>query len=227
MTILDRTAGIQVVPSPRQGLEVDSGIWVEEIQVERPVVERPVVEHQVVVSVGTDHHCFDRLVGWMDAWLEARASDDSDPSVALAVTIQYGTSTPPRVAQGSSLLAHDELGAAMARATAIVTHGGPATIRDARSAGHRPLVVPRDPARGEHVDDHQIRFTRMLAEKGEIVLCREQDQLYEALDRAIADGSWLRLGSDLRTTETTESIARVGAILDEVMASRRRRLRRG
>ena len=76
-----------------------------------------------------------------------------------------------------------------------MTHGGPATIRDAISAGIRPLVVPRDPTHGEHVDDHQIRFTRMLAEKGEIVLCREQDQLYEALDRAIADASWLRLDS--------------------------------
>ena len=66
MTILDRSTGIQVVPSPRQGLEV-AVAWVEDIE-----VEREAVEHQVVVSVGTDHHAFDRLVGWMDAWLEGR-----------------------------------------------------------------------------------------------------------------------------------------------------------
>lgn len=190
-------------------------------------VEREAVEHQVVVSVGTDHHAFDRLVGWMDLWLEGRVSNPgADPSVSFAVTIQYGTSSAPRVAEGAPLLGHAELGAAMSSARAIVTHGGPATIRDAISAGIRPLVVPRDPTHGEHVDDHQIRFTRMLAEKGEIVLCREQDQLYAALDRAIADESWLRLDSSVGRCETAENIARVGTILDEVMAVRPRRFRR-
>ena len=34
------------------------------------------------------------------------------------------------------------------QADVVVTHGGPATISEARNAGHRPIVVPRDPSPG-------------------------------------------------------------------------------
>lgn len=178
---------------------------------------------EVLVSVGTDTHPFNRLVEWMDEWQAGRSAQASTGELPeCRVTVQYGTSRPPAVAAGSPLMAHPDLQAAMARASAIVTHGGPATIRDARAAGLLPLVVPRDPAFGEHVDDHQIRFTRMLAERGEVVLCREKDQLLAALDRAMVDNTWLRFEDISRSEETAAAIARVGAILDEVIEDGRR-----
>lgn len=183
------------------------------------------VERQIVASVGTDHHAFDRLVDWMDLWL-ANHVGDPQSGVRCSVTMQYGTSRPPRLADGAALLAHQELKLAMASASAVVTHGGPATIRDAFSAGLRPFVVPRDPRFGEHVDDHQIRFTRMLAEQGEIILCRERDQLFEALDRSVSEGAWSRVDRASQQAETQVAIARVAIILDEVLAASRRRRHR-
>ncbi len=171
---------------------------------------------QVFVSVGTDTHPFDRLVDWMDGWL-AGLRQDGPNAVRCLVTIQYGTSRQPAAAAGSPLMEHAALLASMGQACAIVTHGGPATIRDARSVGLLPLVVPRDPRFGEHVDDHQIRFTHMLAEKGDIVLCRGREELVSALDRAVVDNAWLRLPDASRSVETATSIARVGAILDDVV----------
>ena len=47
------------------------------------------------------------------------------------------------------MLGYDELVSAMAEADVVIAQGGPATIMDARSVGHRPIVVPR---RG-HLDE--------------------------------------------------------------------------
>jgi UDP-N-acetylglucosamine transferase subunit ALG13 len=74
------------------------------------------------------------------------------------------------------------------RASAVVTHGGPGTIMDARSHGHTPIVVPRDPRLGEHVDDHQQRFARFLARSGMIVTAYDVDELAVRLELAALVG---------------------------------------
>lgn len=112
----------------------------------------------ICVVVGTDHHPFTRLIAWADAWASRHPSD--------TVTVQFGHSAPPGVAIGVDFLAPPDLAGLMARSDVVITHGGPATISGARAAGHRPLVLARDPGRGEHVDDHQQRFTRWSARRG-------------------------------------------------------------
>lgn len=135
----------------------------------------------VVASVGTDHHRFDRLVGWLDAF--ASANPDVD------VFVQHGSSTPPRVAAGAKLLPLDDLRARFRAADAIVTHGGPATIMDAIDAGCTPLVVPRRPELGEHVDDHQVLFTERLAREGRIVVVDDDVELASRLAHVVHDPS--------------------------------------
>lgn len=117
--------------------------------------------HRILILVGTDHHPFDRLVAWADH-RQTRFPDD-------VVFIQHGQSRGPATAPGVSLLAPAELADRVRDATVVITHGGPGTIADARSGGHRPIVVPRDPGRGEHVDDHQQRFAAWAAERGLVV----------------------------------------------------------
>jgi hypothetical protein len=68
----------------------------------------------------------------------------------------------------------------------VITHGGPGTISDAQRSGHRPIVFPRDPSRGEHVDDHQQRFAAWCAERDLVDLAREVDDL-ERLLAEVAD----------------------------------------
>jgi len=45
----------------------------------------------VLVTVGTDHHPFDRLVGWIDRWA---------PPGRVRLVVQYGTAVPPRGLSG-------------------------------------------------------------------------------------------------------------------------------
>jgi UDP-N-acetylglucosamine transferase subunit ALG13 len=72
----------------------------------------------------------------------------------------------------------------MHQARGVVTHGGPATILDAREAGHVPIVVPRRRAWGEHVDDHQVAFCRRVFEEGLIKLASTEDELLNLLNQA-------------------------------------------
>lgn len=139
--------------------------------------ERPLV----VVTVGTDHHPFDRLVRWVDAWAgSARWS--------IECFIQVGTSTvTPRVAAWASYVSRDELRSLMSNAAAVVCHGGPATIMDCRRAGVKPVVVPRRRALGEHVDDHQLLFARRAARAGDVDLVESEEQLRAILDIALSE----------------------------------------
>lgn len=111
----------------------------------------------IVILVGTDHHPFSRLIEWSDSW----ARDRGDTTIF----VQHGYSVPPRTASAASFLTPDELIAQIEGSRVVITHGGPGTIMDARTGGRLPIVVPRDPRRGEHVDDHQQRFARWAAQK--------------------------------------------------------------
>jgi UDP-N-acetylglucosamine transferase subunit ALG13 len=134
------------------------------------------VEHRpfVLCLVGTDHHPFARLVSWCDSLAAAR--DDVD------VFVQYGLSRPPEVAQGRDFLNRGELGSLLGRARVAISHGGPGSVSDIRAAGLHPIAVPRDPARGEHVDGHQIRFLDKMAKDGLVDLITSRQPFLNLLD---------------------------------------------
>ena len=163
---------------------------------------------EVLVSVGTDHHRFDRLVRWADAWVQRHPE--------VRVLVQHGASTPPAHADGQAFLASDDLRAALAGATVVVSHGGPATIMDARAAGHLPIVVPRDPALGEHVDGHQQRFSRWMAERGQVLLATDEVNLGRRIDAALADPATVAV--DPSTGDVAASVARFTALVDALLA---------
>lgn len=56
----------------------------------------------------------------------------------------------------------DRLEAAMADADVVISHAGCGTTLTALRLGRRPVLVARDPARGEVVDGHQLAFARAL-----------------------------------------------------------------
>lgn len=134
---------------------------------------------RLLVTIGTDHHPFTRVVSWVERWL----ADGGDQGVDAV--IQHGatavTPGPGKVKQ----LAYTDLLAALRGASIVITHAG-ATAMEARSAGHVPIIVPRRPELGEHVDGHQLRFGRWLEAKGFAVICETEDELRDALDRAVA-----------------------------------------
>ena len=140
----------------------------------------------VLVTVGTDHHPFDRLIGWVDAWLSERGRERA------RCFVQCGTSRPPSNAPWTEFLSYDELQMKVSDAASVVCHGGPATIMECRRHGLIPIVVPRKRELGEHVDDHQGLFTARLSEQGEISLVSDRDGLWRLLDSVVADPAAFR-----------------------------------
>jgi UDP-N-acetylglucosamine transferase subunit ALG13 len=165
----------------------------------------------VFVTVGTDHHPFDRLVSWVDDW-SARTG--------VACFVQTGTSQLVAQAPGADYLPYATMVDAMSEAAAVVCHGGPATIMLARQCGRVPIVMPRDPGRGEHVDGHQISFTRWLADKGQIVVTSDLAELEDQLALALSDGTSLRIDDD--GDETAASVELFSKLVNGLLESRGR-----
>jgi len=134
----------------------------------------------VFVTVGTDHHQFDRLLGWVDAWLAAGAGD------RVRCVVQNGTSRPPRLAEHRDYLSYQEIEAYVGEAAAVVCHGGPGSVMMCRWAGKKPIVVPRRHDLGEHVDDHQVTFARRRAREAECHRAEDEATLHSHLERALA-----------------------------------------
>jgi UDP-N-acetylglucosamine transferase subunit ALG13 len=171
----------------------------------------------VLVAVGTDVHAFDRLAGWMERWYAGLCEPPG-------LIVQFGHSRRPALPGVTAFLSHEELQSAMGAASVVVSHGGPATITEARRHGHLPVVVPRDPAFGEHVDNHQQLFARRLAAAGLVHLCESEPDLVDALDKALVDRTPFRLAAGAEVTAgRTEAVARVGRIVDDLVAAHRRR----
>lgn len=164
----------------------------------------------IIASVGTDVHRFDRLMDWLEGWYAARPAKP-------ALLVQHGLSRAPAIPGATAFLDHDGLVDAMSRARVVITHGGPASIAEARLHGHLPIVVPRDPAFGEHVDDHQMLFAARLARRGLIRLCGSAGDLAAAIDAGLSDTA-VRSAT---AAAPSEAVAHVGRIVDDLLRRRR------
>jgi UDP-N-acetylglucosamine transferase subunit ALG13 len=165
----------------------------------------------IFVTVGTDHHRFDRLVRWVDDWLLEHRE-------RARCFIQYGTSVPPSVADSSPYVGYEDLQSSMRQAVAVVCHGGPATIMECRRHGLIPIVVPRRRDLGEHVDDHQGLFTRRLAAQRQIRLVSAREELWRLLDTAVAEPETFR--SPAEATRVNETVERFARLVDSLVAPR-------
>lgn len=168
----------------------------------------------VLVLVGTDHHPFDRLIDWIERWLADGAA------ARVECVVQHGTSRVPLGAAAQAYFDHHELERLMRRASVVVSHGGPSTIAESRRLGQLPLVVPRDSAHGEHVDDHQKLFCTRLAEAGLIASAEDESGLRTLLDRALEDPSTVSVVvSD--AGEVSQAVRRFGELVDGLLGDRR------
>jgi UDP-N-acetylglucosamine transferase subunit ALG13 len=162
------------------------------------------------VTVGTDHHPFDRLMGWVDRWFE-------DGGAARArCLVQSGTSRPPHRAPWRAYLTNPEMQEAMAEAVCVVCHGGPTTIADAARHGKKPVVVPRRKALGEHVDDHQVAYAEWIGSQQEIEVVTSEERLRALLDLAVSDPD--ALGTPSKTIETDRAVRLIEAWIDELVS---------
>lgn len=184
-----------------------------EIQTDVATAHLPTTRPLILVTVGSDHHRFDRLVGWVDSWTASHSQE-------VDCVIQHGPAEPPRHALGVDFLPHPELVRLMAEATAVVVQGGPMSIVETRQAGRLPIVVPRLPHLQEVVDDHQIIFARRWAEEGKLLLAEDEAAVHRALDDVVADPAGGRVEDDpLHAKRIGEAVGRIAEIASELLPS--------
>lgn len=161
----------------------------------------------VVVTLGTDHHPFDRLVRWVDDW----AADHAD----VRCLVQHGAAGPPRHAEGREMLDPVEIPGLMRAARVVVGHAGPGTVLDARLAGRLPIVVARLGHLGEVVDDHQVTFARWLDERGMALAVDTEDGLRAHLDAALVETRPTHVEVD---SSPAPAVGLVGELIDGILA---------
>jgi UDP-N-acetylglucosamine transferase subunit ALG13 len=142
------------------------------------------------------------LITWVDEWLKDASAD---------CFVQFGTSRAPSMCEGEAYLSHEDTRRRIADADAIVCHGGPGTIIDCLRSGTMPIVVPRRHDEGEHVDDHQVRFTARLEDSAYIKVAQTSAELGELLEAALRGSSDVLAPTNLAMLQ--ESVDRFAALV--------------
>lgn len=128
----------------------------------------------IFVTVGTHEQPFNRLVEYMDKWAETH--DEK-------VVIQTGFSTyEPKNAVWNKLYPYKTMIDMVADARIVITHGGPSSFIMPLQIGKVPIVVPRRHEFNEHVNDHQVIFSRAVVERqGSIIVVEDVEKLGNTL----------------------------------------------
>ncbi len=143
---------------------------------------------KAVVSLGTiKPYGFRRLV----ERLVDMFNDD------VEVTWQTGfTNVDDLPIDAQSMIPDHELKARIADADLLVAHAGTGIALTGLSAGVCPLLVPREAAHGEHVDNHQFEIAKLLEDSGLAVSRKVEelscDDLLLATSRSVVRGSKAR-----------------------------------
>jgi UDP-N-acetylglucosamine transferase subunit ALG13 len=135
------------------------------------------------VAVGSHTQPFDRL-------LRAVARAAASGLLPGPVRVQTGASAfeAPHL-ETHRWISEGRFAAFLGSARYVICHGGASVMAQALRASRRPLVMSRDRARGEHVDDHQAELLAEL-ERRELVVRVEDEICAEHLDAA--DRPWPR-----------------------------------
>lgn len=131
----------------------------------------------IFVTVGTHEQPFDRLVSKIDELKR-------DGIIQEDVLIQTGFSTyEPEYCKWSRFIPYTDMVKNVAEARIVITHGGPASFIMPLQIGKTPVVVPRKKQFGEHVNDHQVEFTRHVVQRMEnIIPVFEIDELKNVIE---------------------------------------------
>lgn len=130
----------------------------------------------IFVTVGTHEQPFNRLVKKVDDLV-------AQGNIKEKVVIQTGFSTYNAThCEAHKMMSFDEMQQALKDARIVITHGGPSSFIEALQFGKVPIVVPRRQEYNEHVNDHQVDFTKLIEKRmNNIIPVYDIDQLSETI----------------------------------------------
>lgn len=131
----------------------------------------------IFVTVGTHEQGMDRLFIELDRLIETK-------QITEEVFSQIGYSNyKPQHYKYKKMIAYDEMDKYVKKADIVITHGGPGSIFHPLQYGKIPIVVPRNPKFNEHVDEHQILFTKRLENNSKIIAVYDIEDLNKKINQ--------------------------------------------
>lgn len=113
----------------------------------------------IFVTVGTHEQPFNRLIKKIDNLV-------ANGDIKEKVIVQTGFSTYiPKHCEAHKMMSFEEMQQALKDARIVITHGGPSSFIEALQFGKVPIVVPRQEKFNEHVNNHQVDFTKLIAKR--------------------------------------------------------------
>ena len=130
----------------------------------------------IFVTVGTHEQQFNRLIQKIDELKR-------DNIINEEVFIQTGYSTyEPQYCEWQKLIPYSEMIQKVREARIVITHGGPASFIMPLQERKIPVVVPRQFQFDEHVNDHQVEFSKFIEERqGNIIVVTDIDDLEKTI----------------------------------------------
>lgn len=130
----------------------------------------------IFITVGTHEQPFDRLLKCIDKMVE-------DGQINEEVIVQKGyTDYEPKNYKAEKLIPYEQMQKNIEDARIVVTHGGPASFIAPLSIGKIPVVVPRKKDFNEHVNNHQLEFSREVAKRmGNIIVAETDEEIIDAI----------------------------------------------
>lgn len=117
----------------------------------------------IFITVGTHEQGMERLLIEIDSLIESNIIKEE-----VFAQIGYSKYTPKNY-KYQNMIDYNKMNEKIREARIIITHGGPGSIFNSLQYGKIPVVVPRNPEFNEHVDDHQILFTKKLENDKKII----------------------------------------------------------
>ncbi|ADZ07972.1 glycosyl transferase family protein [Lactobacillus amylovorus] len=113
----------------------------------------------IFVTVGTHEQPFNRLIKKVDELV-------SNGDIKEKVIVQTGFSTYiPQHCEAHKMMSFHEMQHVLKEARIVITHGGPSSFIEALQFGKVPIVVPRQERFHEHINNHQVEFTELIAKR--------------------------------------------------------------
>jgi UDP-N-acetylglucosamine transferase subunit ALG13 len=131
----------------------------------------------ILALLGTQPQGFPRLLAAIDDLMGKGVI--TEPVIAQCGHTKYLSNR-----EGMELIdfiPRDEFRRIIDRADLIITHGGVGSILNCVKAGKKVIAVPRNRARGEHVNDHQSQIVEAFDALGYVKGVSDVWQLEEAL----------------------------------------------
>lgn len=130
----------------------------------------------IFVTVGTHEQSFERLLKYIDKMIENDIINEE-------VICQKGfTNYEPKNYKAEKLLPYEKMQENIKKARIIITHGGPASFLEPLKYGKVPIVVPRKKEFNEHVNNHQLEFSKEVEKRMKnIIVAEDEKQLFDCI----------------------------------------------